>query len=240
MKNDIAKLELKNKSNKIFGIGMPKTGTCSLNKALQILGYRSFHYPLAYVYSNSLSIPASLWEESIVRRQFSLSEDNELSGKMVEMGNLNFGQWDALSNFGEHIYPLLDKEFFNSKFILTVRNKKDWLESTKNHFIRMPTFEEDHSPAGGILRLIMRVHIYGYALYNEEYFSILYDNHIRNVKYYFKDREKDLLIMDICDGSGWEKLCPFLDKDIPKDLFPHRNTAFQIMEKNKENNCYEI
>ena len=33
-------------SAKIFGIGLPKTGTSSLHAALEILGYRSVHYPV--------------------------------------------------------------------------------------------------------------------------------------------------------------------------------------------------
>lgn len=33
-------------SAKIFGIGLPKTGTIRLHAALEILGYRSVHYPV--------------------------------------------------------------------------------------------------------------------------------------------------------------------------------------------------
>jgi hypothetical protein len=33
------------KTNKVFGIGLSRTGTTSLNKALEILGYSSRHYP---------------------------------------------------------------------------------------------------------------------------------------------------------------------------------------------------
>ena len=33
--------------SKIFGIGLPKTGTSSLHRALQILGYTSVHYPMS-------------------------------------------------------------------------------------------------------------------------------------------------------------------------------------------------
>ena len=64
--------------------------------------------------------------------------------------------------------------------------------------------------------------IFNCYYYNEDYFSILYDNHLRNVKYYFKDRKRDLLIIDICGGEGWEKLCQFLGKDIPEASFPNR------------------
>jgi hypothetical protein len=41
------------------------------------------------------------------------------------------------------------------------------------------------------------------------------------VKEYFRDRPDDLLVMNICAGEGWEKLCPFLGLAIPKVKFPH-------------------
>ena len=37
---------MKNEKYKIFGIGLHRTGTSSLNEALNILGYRSIHTPL--------------------------------------------------------------------------------------------------------------------------------------------------------------------------------------------------
>ena len=33
---------------KIFGVGLPKTGTTSLSEALRILGYTSIHYPTSF------------------------------------------------------------------------------------------------------------------------------------------------------------------------------------------------
>lgn len=35
-------------NSKLFGIGLPKTGTRSLHTALELLGYRSVHYPLSW------------------------------------------------------------------------------------------------------------------------------------------------------------------------------------------------
>ena len=34
---------------------------------------------------------------------------------------------------------------------------------------------------------------------------------------------EDLLIIDITKGEGWEKLCLFLNKEIPNTEFPHRH-----------------
>lgn len=52
-----------------------------------------------------------------------------------------------------------------------------------------------------------------------------YKSHNRNVKEYF-DRNPygALLVMDITDGDGWEKLCPFLDATVLLMKLPKRNT----------------
>ena len=46
--------------------------------------------------------------------------------------------------------------------------------------------------------------------------------HNEAVKEYFKDRPDDLLVLDVCAGDGWEKLCPFLEKAVPDKPFPHK------------------
>jgi hypothetical protein len=35
----------------------------------------------------------------------------------------------------------------------------------------------------------------------------------------------NLLIMDICSGDGYEKLCPFLNIPILKETFPKENVS---------------
>jgi hypothetical protein len=65
--------------------------------------------------------------------------------------------------------------------------------------------------------------VYGSLQYNKDRFAHVYDTHVRNVKDYFRDRPEDLLILDICGGDGWEKLCSFLGRSIPQARFPHAN-----------------
>ena len=43
--------------------------------------------------------------------------------------------------------------------------------------------------------------------------------------YFSKNRPNDLLVMNICDGEGWEVLCPFLNKPIPNVIFPKKNVT---------------
>ena len=49
---------------------------------------------------------------------------------------------------------------------------------------------------------------------------------------YFKNRPNDLLVMNICEGDGWEMLCPFLGTDIPDVPFPKLNVYGENDESN--------
>jgi len=109
------------------------------------------------------------------------------------------------------LYKTLDKKFPDSKFILTIRNEDKWIKSIVNHF----DIESND----------MRKWIYGigYPLGNEEHYIKVYKKHIADVMEYFKSRPKDLLVIDLTDGEGWERICPFLEKQYPEEDFPHVN-----------------
>jgi hypothetical protein len=227
-KKQILQQEQKNKSNKIFGIGMPKTGTVSLDIALKRLDYVSLHNPHPFRLAWILNIPMKHWDKRLSdfngcekRPEYRHILDLFLKKAFMEE-SISFKSWDAITNFGEHFYPALDKNFPNSKFILTIRDKKTWIKSIKNHLNysnAFHAFKEDTN----FLRIFTHMSIFNCYYFDEDHFSTLYDNHLRNVKYYFKDREQDLLIIDICGGEGWERLCQFLGKEVPDVPFPHEN-----------------
>ena len=115
-------------------------------------------------------------------------------------------------------YKEYDKKYPGSKFILTVRNKESWLKSCSKHF-------RDLVRDKNSLRYKYRIEQTGIDGYDEDVFSKTYDQHIEEVKEYFKNREVDLLIIDICAGDGWDKLCEFLGKEVPKQPFPKENVS---------------
>jgi hypothetical protein len=91
-------------TNKIFGIGLPRTGTRSLAAALEKLGYRTAHY---------LTVPNWLYADF---------ETDVLTN------------WDALTDTPAPIYfPEFDKRYPGSKFILSTRDSESWLKSIKKH-----------------------------------------------------------------------------------------------------------
>lgn len=63
---------------------------------------------------------------------------------------------------------------------------------------------------------------------NDEYFLSKFREHNQNVIEYFKDRSNKLLIMNVFDGDGWDKLCSFLECNIPNTKFPYVNKGLYI------------
>ena len=102
------------------------------------------------------------------------------------------------------LYKIIDKQIPNSKFILTIRDPKSHKISYSNYF-------KNH-PWPGIRENITETII---EMKKRE----------QEVINYFKNRENDLLIINIIKGEGWEKICKFLGKPIPNKPFPRKNVG---------------
>lgn len=99
---------MKSSQTKIFGIGLSKTGTSSLARALDILGYRTRDYLGVTRYS-----------------------PGDLSSIDLAVLDTNDAFTDTpIPSF----YRELDTHYPGSKFILTVRDTDGWLQSCKKQF----------------------------------------------------------------------------------------------------------
>jgi len=110
-------------------------------------------------------------------------------------------KYDAYSDFPmfeDDLFKQIDKTFPNSKFILTVRDTKSWEKSFENFYI----YSSEKAKNEGLQKI---------------------NEHNENVLAYFKDKPNQLLVMNIINGDGWDKLCKFLNKPIPIKPFPHKN-----------------
>jgi len=114
-------------------------------------------------------------------------------------------------------FKKLDKKYPNSKFIMTTRDYASWIASLRNHYRRFPASKRNKVTLG------YRLKFWGIIHFNKRKMTQKYYKHIDVVNKYFKKRERDLLIINIIDGEGWKKLCPFLGKKIPKVPFPKEN-----------------
>jgi hypothetical protein len=132
----------------------------------------------------------------------------------LDMCRAHSRNYDA---FQDNPWPLVFREMSlmwpDAKFVLTLRDPQAWIASVTSHFGSQPTR--------------MRKLIYGHgapAGHEAEYLN-RFNRHEQEVRTFFSDQPERLLILRIAEGEGYEKICPFLDKDIIKEPFPFRNRA---------------
>ncbi len=108
-----------------------------------------------------------------------------------------------------------------AKFILTMRDIDSWRRSVLRVIGRNPVWQHNLNWMRDIGFHLYTKKFLGNAGYCEkwdEHFLI----HNRDVQEYFLEYcPERLLVINICNGEGWEKLCPFLNKQIPVESFPH-------------------
>lgn len=189
-------IALKPIPTRIFGIGLHKTGTTSLHRALKRLGFDSWHWTSAHA-------AKSIWQEMKQTGRSSVLE-----------------RWYALCDLPiPLLYRDLDQAYPGSKFILTVRDEDEWLKSVDEHF--NPDFNRfregwDNDPFSH------RVHhlLYKRTDFNADVMLNRYRRHNAEVREYFAARPKDLLIKST---YKWDDLCQFLDRPESEEPYPHEN-----------------
>lgn len=179
-------------SQKIFGIGWAKTGTTTLGKVLQILGYKHKTQDFALV-------------EELMQGRFEAI-------KRVVHEHDSFEDWPWLL-----MYKQLDVLFPNAKFILTIRDEQSWLKSYRNMLSKEPPSTQRTNE--------MRSFLYGLAFpdVSDEALLARYRAHNQEVLNYFSHRSEQLLVVDWTKEEAWERICTFLNKEVPKQPIPHEN-----------------
>ena len=190
---------LKKMKNKIFVIGSNKTGTTSLTKSLNMLGYNVCP---EYCYSPN----------SNILRNFQLGNYEKLFYLVNQYDAFEDRPWNHTD-----FYKLLDNKYPNSKFILTIRDTDKWVNSVKKWGNKIGLVNPK-------FYTIVSQTCYGVDDYlsNEDIMMSKYNERNLEIIDYFKDKN-NLLIINVEDGVGWEKLCPFLKCKTPNKPFPHLN-----------------
>lgn len=205
---------------KIFCIGVNKTGTTSIGKALSDLGY---------ILDNQSNA------QSLLNFYF-----NRDFGKIIQYCKSS-SQCFQDAPFGHHYtFMFLDQFFVNAKFILTIRDSADeWYESLlRFHTSLFSTNQEPPTakdlknakrPTTGesyLKYFLLRFNTPLNDLYNKNILCNYYFNHNRSVIEYFRTK-KNLLVINLKEENSYESFCKFLN--IEKSTF----TEFPWLNRTK-------
>lgn len=199
---------------KYFCIGRNKTGTTSLEKAFRNLGF-----PLG----------DQLKAEILVDKYYFIGQFEPI----IEYCKSAQVFQDAPFSYPE-TYKHLDVAYPESKFILTVRDDAEqWYQSITRFHAKK--FGNGKIPSTSDLR-IANHKIKGFMYntvklhktpevdpYNKAIMIDHYNQHNQDIIDYFKDRSKDLLIINIAKESSYRRFAEFIGMESPYDGFPWEN-----------------
>jgi len=212
-------INLASNKPKVFCIGLNKTGTTSMAKTLNDLGF--------LVGSQRL---AELLLDDWVNRDFRSIINYCYTAQAFQ--DIPFSL--------PYSFQALDGYFPNSKFILTIRdNAEQWYNSLTQFHAKffgkgkIPTIndlkEADYIYPGYIYKIFKwtfntpeedpynkNVLISNYEIYN----SVVQD--------YFKFRPEAFLMINLSESDSYQKLCNFLGKPYHNEIFPHENKTQDI------------
>lgn len=207
-------------SIKIIGAGFPRTGTTTLKKALETLGYKD-----TYHFKDLIANPKKLkyWKEL----------ENNSNTNFEEL----FEGFQATVDFpGYPYYKILLEKYPDAKVILTKREFEGWYESTlktiwkagpqtvfaKVVLLSKMIFNSKLRHTFLCIKFMRNTHLkkaFDNNFASKKKAKEVFYKHIEDVKKHVP--ENKLLIYDVAEG--WDSLCDFLDLPIPEEDFPHLN-----------------
>jgi hypothetical protein len=200
---------------KIFCIGRNKTGTTSLKKAFEDLGF----------------IVGEQLEAEIIADKFFFKGDFQPIIKYCKTAQV----FQDVPFSWPKTYKYLDEAYPNSKFILTIRDDADqWYQSIVSYHSKLFSSNK-HAPTTKDLKnasyvkkgfMYNTVKLHGTPdsdPYNKDIMVKHYERYNREVIEYFKDRPEDLLILNISTVGSYSKFIDFLEVSSTERDFPWEN-----------------
>jgi len=198
---------------KYFCIGRNKTGTTSLKRAFEDLGFTVGDQRKAEI----------LYGKHYFKGNFQPIIDYCKTAQVFQ--DVPFSHPET--------YKHLDKAYPGSNFILTLRdNPEQWYRSITRFHAKLfgregkvPTakdLKEAQYVWPGFMYNVVRVHgTPDEEPYNKEILIAHYQKYNRDVLNYFKDRSDDLLVINVAEKGAYQKFIDFLGVDSP--LISHGN-----------------
>jgi hypothetical protein len=193
---------------KIVGSGLGRTGTKSLQSALNMLGFGPCHH-MVEVFAHPESVP--LWIAAAAGRPD---------------WDAVFAGYGAMVDYpGAHYWRQIAAYYPHAKVLHTVRDPDEWFNSTQATIFaldgassRPPPFSEFFASFLGSLREHMQ---------DRAYMTDYFRRHTEEVKRIIPPER--LLIYEV--GQGWEPLCKFLGVKVPEASYPNENSRAEFIAR---------
>lgn len=184
---------------KVFVIGLNRTGTMSMETALELLNYKVKPYSDQLVYD-------------VYKTQSPIELIKKQSKNYDAFRDIPWCKyWKCIYE----IYP-------NAKYILTVRDNPDkWLNSLTNHTINFVSQNRKE-----VLETNRLIYGYRYPAYHKNEFKKQYIEHNLKVRRFFKGKDNFIEMCLSDDKDNWNTLCNFLHREKMIDVsFPYTNIS---------------
>ena len=239
----------------LINLGLPRTGTKSLRKALQMLGYpHVYHYDT--ILPNEHPEHCHAWNEAFRLKYSSHSGPSQLTWDVDEWDRRLLSSYDCLSDnpcisFADELlsaYP-------EAKVLLSVRDSAAaWTKSYAETIL--PVEEAFHFPTWNPFRIAYRwwikrrspivAMVDNLAMYSPtrefkqkggERVYVDWSQHVSDLA---KGREAGYLEFNV--KQGWEPLCSFLGVNVPDVPFPWLNDKQEFLKlwELEEKKNYEV
>ncbi len=202
----------------VVGAGFGRTGTMSLQSALQMLGLGRCYHMLEVAQNPD---HASLWSAAARGRPTDWEALFEGYGAAVDWPTCYF--WRELS---EH-YP-------EAKVLLSTRDPEGWYDSVKNTIYASMTSditlaEPENRKRRLMARDIILDRTFDGRFEDRAHAIEVYNTHLAEVQRVIPAER--LLTYEVADG--WPPLCRFLGLPIPGEAFPRVNTTAEFQARFK-------
>lgn len=210
----------------VIGAGFGRTGTSSLQAALEELGFGPC-YHMTEVFDHPEHVP--VWEAAV--------RGEPVDWELVLGGYRAAVDWPAAA-----FYERLMQRYPGATVILTVRDPERWYESTRNTIYEIQRMMESPSYAMAAL-LIPRMRrmrraarivgdlawrdLFGGRFEDREHAIAVFERCNEEVKRRVPDGR--LLVYEV--REGWGPLCEFLGVEVPKKPFPNLNDTEEFRRR---------
>ena len=185
---------------KIIGAGFGRTGTESMKRALELIGFGPC-YHMHEVLPDQGKVDA--WRAIA-------------SGEPGDWDQVFSGYQATVDWPGAFVWRELAEHFPEAKILLTHRDSESWYRSMENTILEvLRSSTEPHTIAGRLLKK----GVFNDQVWDRDHIIATFEKNVADVQAAFSDDR--LLTYNI--GDGWEPLCRFLDCPIPDQPFPHTN-----------------